>query len=92
MAAQSVLPHPVGGVVIACTPVQATWMLALLCRDGAFPAETVAVLLSVVQVALVVVELVRCTDAVAPGAMSPKLQLSTWLPTVPAMLQVPGPV
>ena len=37
------------------------------------------------------VALVMCTEALEPGAMSPKLQPSTWLPTGPVIVQVPGP-
>ena len=92
MAAQSKLPHPVEGVTMERTPPQATVMVALAWRDAALPAEAVAVLLSGEQVTLLVVALVTCTDAVAPGAMSPKLQVSVWLPAVPVIVHVPGPV
>src|ERR1700722_1705382 len=67
-----------------------TTMVAEALTFGALVALAVAVFLSVwLQVELVPLE--TCTMAEAPGAMFPKLQLSTWEPTEPLMAQVPGP-
>jgi hypothetical protein len=70
-----------------------TTMVADALTLGAFEAEAVAVLLSVIvvaQVELVALEMWTLTDA--PGARLPKLQLRSWDPTEPVTEQVPGPL
>jgi hypothetical protein len=54
-------------------------------------ALRIAVLEYVAQVD-VEVELVTCTDEVAPAAMLPRLHPNVWLPADPVIEQVPGPV
>jgi hypothetical protein len=54
-------------------------------------AVNVAVLEYVAQLD-VEVELVTCTEAVAPAAMLPRVHPKVWLPTDPVIEQLPGPV
>jgi hypothetical protein len=70
-----------------------TTMVADALTLGAFDADAVAVLLSVIvvpHVELVALEMWTLTDP--PGARLPKLQLRTWDPTGPVTEQVPGPL
>lgn len=72
-----------------CTQIIET--VAEACDPAALLAATDAVLGSGLQ-ALLDVELVMCTDAVAPGAIVPRLQTRVWLPALPVIEQVPGPL
>src|SRR5438270_203586 len=96
----AVMPKPIllpanteaaSAVLLNARAGHCTVMVALAVILGALVAESVAVLGYVPQL-LPFVPLVICTDALVPGAISPKAQLSTCDPTAPLIAHVPGPV
>ena len=88
----------VGGVVVVVvvepcnvTGVGAiTLVVAVACTGGPFVGVAVAVF-GYLPALAAVVSLTMWTDAVSPGAMSPRAQVSTWLGADPVIEQVPGP-
>jgi hypothetical protein len=67
-----------------------TTIVALAFTLGPFVDDAVAVL-GYVPALAAVVALEMCTEALVPGPMLPKLQLSVCVPTLPVIEQVPGP-